>query len=146
MNEITISEPDGSDPLSICARNRSWLVDRYHIDAAIALRYFSDNEPVSDQNRDADTMAIDHVRKCPKCRKWIHHAIPKEILRRQHRLSQYCCAGMFVAVEEPESKKNKISFYLFRGEDPCWQIEGVLSFISFCPWCGKKMPNRPFIS
>jgi hypothetical protein len=52
---------------------------------------------------------------------------------------------MFVAVEEPKNKKSKITFYMFRGEDPCWQIEGVMTFISYCPWCGKKMPEKPFI-
>ena len=145
MNEIKITEPDGSAPLSICARNRIWIIDRYHIDAMIALRYYSDNEPVSDNDRDADEKAIAHIRKCPKCREWIHHVIPKTILKRQHRLSQYCCAGMFVAVEEPKNKKSKISFYMFRGEDPCWHIEGVMNFISYCPWCGKKMPEKPFI-
>jgi hypothetical protein len=53
---------------------------------------------------------------------------------------------MFVAVEEADSRdKNKITFELFRGEDPCWMIDGRRSFISFCPWCGKKLPDHPFI-
>jgi hypothetical protein len=145
QKEVQITEPDGSEPLSICARNRSRLVDTYHIDAMIALRYYSDNEPVSERDKVSDLKSIDHVRKCPKCREWIHHVIPKDIMRRQHRLCKYCCAGMFVAVEEPKSKKSKITFYMFRGEDPCWQIKGVVTFISYCPWCGKKMPEKPFI-
>jgi len=144
MIDIPIKEPDKSEPLPICARNRSWLVDRYQIDSMIALRYYSDNEPISERDKEADAKAIDHIRKCPKCRDWIHNVIPKEIMRRQHRLSKYCCAGMFVAVEEPKNKKNRITFYMFRGEDPCWQIKGVMTFISYCPWCGEKMPEKPF--
>jgi hypothetical protein len=66
-------------------------------------------------------------------------------MRRQKRLTEYCCAGMFVAVENPEGHTtNRITFEMFRGEDPCWMIDGVQSFISYCPWCGKKLPDQPF--
>lgn len=146
MTDIPIDEPDGSDPLGICLGNRSWLIDRYKIDAMIALKYFSDDLPVSDDETTRDTKAIKHVRKCPKCKAWINHVIPKPVLRRQHRLTRYCCAGMFVAVEEPGKTKNRIQFELFRGEDPCWKIDGKWSFISHCPWCGKRLPKEPFIT
>ena len=145
MTPIPINEPDGSEPLAICRSNRSWLVDRYKVDAMVALRYYSDEPPVSDRDSQADTKAVEHIRKCPKCRDWIHHSIPASVMTRQHRLSRYCCAGMFVAFEEP-SGKNRIEFELFRGEDPCWKIDGHRSFISYCPWCGKKLPDKPFIN
>lgn len=111
----------------------------------IALCYYSDEPPVSDRDLDADQKARRHIKTCPKCRMWIHFAIPEAVMQRQYRLSRYCCAGMFVAVEEP-SGKDKIDFELFRGEDPCWRINGKRSFISFCPWCGKKLPDKPFIN
>jgi len=64
---------------------------------------------------------------------------------RQREWLVNCCAGMFVAVEEAEgSVTNRITFEMFRGEDPCWMIDGIHSFISYCPWCGKKLPNRTF--
>lgn len=145
MNSIPLSEPDGSEPLAICRGHRTWLIDRYQIDAMIALCYYSDEPPVSDRDLEADQKAKRHIRTCPKCRTWIHSAIPEAVMRRQYRLSRYCCAGMFVAVEE-SGEKNKIDFELYRGEDPCWRINGKRSFISFCPWCGKKLPDKPFIN
>jgi hypothetical protein len=145
MTSIPLTGPGESEPLAICRSNRSWLVDRYKIDAMIALRYYSDEMPLSERDASSDNKATEHIRKCPKCREWINSVIPKPILQRQHRLTKYCCAGMFVAIEESQKGKNKITFQLFRGEDPCWMIDGVNSFITFCPWCGKKLPDKPFI-
>jgi hypothetical protein len=137
-----ITEIDGSEPLPICRIQRGWLVERYKLEAMIALKFFS-----NDFDSTTEATAIDHIRQCLKCREWIHRIIPEDVLRRQSRLARYCCASMFVAVEETGSHgKNKITFELFRGEDPCWKIGGVRSFISFCPWCGKKLPDKPFIS
>ena len=146
MKTIPLAEANGSDPLPICHGNRDWLVSRYKSEAMIALRYFSDDEPVSEGDRETDRKAFDHVRKCPKCREWIHRVIPDDILRRQRRLTRYCCAGMFVAVEEADDKAtNRFTFEMFRGEDPCWLIDGIHAFASYCPWCGKKLPDKPFI-
>lgn len=145
MITIPISEPDGSDPLPICRAQRLWLVDRYKLDSMIALCYYTDDYPVKSSDLDAEDKARKHIRSCPKCVEWIHFAIPEHVLERQRRLAKYCCAGMFVAIEEPDNR-NKIEFSLFRGEDPCWKIDGKLSFISYCPWCGKKLPNKPFVA
>ena len=144
MTPIPISEADGAEPLPICRANRDWLVSRYKLEAMIALKFFGDESPVSERDKEADTKAVDHIRKCPKCREWVHRIVPKDMLRRQSRLTRYCCAGMFVATEEAKDK-NRITFELFRGEDPCWMIDGKRSFISYCPWCGKKLPAKPFI-
>ena len=146
MIGISINNPDGSEPLDVCRGNRSRLVDRYKIDAMIALKYFSDELSISDDETTRDAKAIEHIRKCRECSAWINHVIPKPILRRQHRLTRYCCARMFVAVEEPDKTKNRIQFELFRDEDPCWKIDGKWSFISHCPWCGKTLPKEPFIT
>jgi hypothetical protein len=34
---------------------------------------------------------------------------------------------------------------MFRGEDPCWEIDGKNAFAVYCPWCGTKLPDGPFI-
>jgi hypothetical protein len=147
MNSIPITEKDGSEPLPICRTQREWLVDRYWVYTAIALEFFSDDISVAENDTATDLEAIGHVRECPRCREWIHRVVPKDILRRQSRLVQYCCPRMFVAVEEANSRtKNKITFELFRDDEPCWMIDGRHSFISFCPWCGKKLPEHPFIT
>lgn len=146
MSEISINDADGAPPLAICRGHREWMVDRFKIEASIALRYFSDDLPVSEDDRATDESAARHIRKCPKCREWIHHIVPESVLQRQRRLTQYCCAGMFVAVEEADADtKNRIAFEFFRGEDPCWMIDGKYSFASYCPWCGSKLPGQPFI-
>ena len=147
MRAIPISEPDGSEPLPICQAQREWLVSRYKSEAMLALKFFSNDEPVPEGDRQTDQKAIDHVRKCPKCRAWIHSVVPADVLRRQSRLTRYCCAGMFVAVEEADERnKNRVTFEMFRGEDPCWMIDNKRTFASYCPWCGKKLPEKPFIT
>lgn len=146
MNPILLTEADGSEGLPICRAQREWLVSRYKSEPMIALKFFSDDLPVGGLDASTDAKAIDHVRKCPKCRDWLHRVVPADVLRRQSRLSRYCCAGMFVAFEESDAhRKNRVTFELFRGEDPCWMINDIRSFISFCPWCGKKLPDKPFI-
>lgn len=145
MNAIPLTDADGSEGLPICRAQREWLVSRYKDETSIALMFFSDDLPVA-RGTATDTKAIEHVHKCPKCRAWFHRIVPADVLRRQSRLSRYCCAGMFVAVEESDApSKNTITFELFRGEDPCWMMDGIHSFLSFCPWCGKKLPDKPFI-
>jgi hypothetical protein len=146
MNTISLSEADCSQALPICHAQREWLVTHYKLEAMIAFKFFSEELPVAECDSVTDSRATDHVRKCPKCREWFHRVIPKEVVRRQSRLSRYCCAGMFVAFEESNTRnKVRISFEMFRGEDPCWIIDGVRTFISFCPWCGKRLPGQPFI-
>jgi len=122
------------------------MIDQYKDDAMAALWYYSDEPPVSDRDLEADQKAKSHIRTCPMCRAWIHSAIPDNVMRRQQRLSRYCCAGMFVSTEEYERYgRVRIFFELFRGEDPCWFIDGIRTIISYCPWCGKKLPAKPFI-
>ncbi len=146
MKSISLNDADGSDGLPICRAQREWLVSRYKLEAMIVLRFFSDDFPAAERDVSTDTKAIEHVRKCPKCRDWIHQIVPPDVFRRQSRLSRYCCSGMFVAFEEADERnKNRVTFELYRGEDPCWMIDGIRSFISFCPWCGKKLPEKPFI-
>ena len=147
MSAISLLEPDGSEPLPICQAQRQWLVARNKSDTGLALKFFSDNEPVAEGDRLTDQKAIDHVRKCPRCRAWIHSVVPADVLRRQSRLTRYCCAGMFVAVEEADERSDiRVTFEMFRGEDPCWNFDGKRTFASFCPWCGKELPDKPFIT
>lgn len=144
---IPLNDADGSESLPICRAQREWLVTRYKLESAIALKFFTDDLPVAQGDRHTDAHAIEHVRRCPRCRDWLHAAVPPDVLRRQRRLSRYCCAGMFTAIEEANGpNKNKITFEMFRGEDACWMIDGIRSFISYCPWCGKKLPGQPFVA
>ena len=146
MDVIPLDDSTGAEPLPICRSKRQWIVDRYRDASGIALRYFSDDVPISTGDQETDRKSMDHVKKCPKCREWLHKVVPPETLRRQSRLARYCCAGMYVAVEEPDKYgRIRFSFEMWRGEDPCWKINGDPTFASYCPWCGQKLPPKPFI-
>lgn len=146
MNNITITEPDGKEPLAICRGYRKYLVDFYKSIEMLALRFFSDHVSLRDSEKVDENKAVEHLRNCPKCRSWLHSVVPAGVLRRQSRQSQYCCAGMFCAVEEAEQRNEpKFEFTMFRGEDPCWMIDGKNAFARFCPWCGQRLPEKPFI-
>ena len=145
MNDIDITSTNETEPLPICRRSREGLVSKYHLVEMIALEYFEARKTHGKGEQDPEDVSLAHLLKCPKCRDWFYEAVPSEILKRQKRLTQYCCAGMFCAVEEnKERNQPEVEFTLFRGEDPCWLIDGKQSCISFCPWCGEKLPEKPF--
>jgi hypothetical protein len=149
MTNIDLYEPDGSKPTSICEDSRAEMVRLYRIDSIIALRFFSDEyyessrDPTVDSDSHRDKQYVSHIRECSKCVDWIHAVVGPQTMERQCRLVQYCCASMFAAVEE--AKINRIEFKIFRGEDPCWSINGQWSFMQFCPWCGTQLPDHPFV-
>ena len=144
---IPVRDADGKEPLPICRRTRDWLIEHYKQAEAIVLRFFSDAPPVNPKYKPEEEKAIKHLRECPKCRPWTSTIVSEPIYRRQANLVQYCCAGMYCAVEEHAERGDpQFSFVMFRGEDPCWQINGHNTFASYCPWCGKKLPDHPFRS
>ncbi len=131
----------------MCRRTRDWLIEHYKQAEMIVLRFFSDASPVNPQYKTEEEKAIKHLRECPKCRPWVSTIVSAPIYRRQANLARYCCAGMYCAVEEHEERGGpQFSFVMFRDEDPCWQINGHNTFASYCPWCGKKLPDHPFRS
>jgi hypothetical protein len=139
-------DADGHEPLPICRRHREWLIDYYKGPDGVVLRYFSDAVPIRKKDHAEDERSVKHLRKCPRCRAWIATIVPEAQYHRQARLTRYCCAGMFCAVEEHDVRGlPRFSFDMFRGEDPCWQIDGQNVFAVYCPWCGTKLPDGPFI-
>src|SRR5512144_599667 len=83
MNSIPLTDADGSEGLPICRAQREWLVSRYKSEPMIALKFFSADVPVAEPDASTDAKAIHHVRKCPKCRDWLHHVVPATVLRRR---------------------------------------------------------------
>jgi len=146
MGSAPLQDADGHDPLPICRRNREWLLDYYKSPEIIVLRFFSDDFPVRERDRSEEDPSVKHIRECPRCRAWLPTLVSEQLYRRQSRQAKYCCAGMFCAVEEWETRQTpRFSFILFRREDPCWQIDGKNAFASYCPWCWKTLPGAPFI-
>jgi hypothetical protein len=142
---IPVNDTDGAVPSTVCLRCREWLRDAYKLPAAIVLRYFEGERPGVDQRNPQEEEMLRHLRDCRRCREWVTSIVPPDMLRRQSWQVKYCCAGMFCAVEEPDRRGPRISFTLFRSEDPCWQVDGYNAFLQFCPWCGKRLPAKPFI-
>lgn len=67
MSAIPLTDADDSEGLSICRAQREWLVSRYKSESMIALKFFSYDMPVAQNDANTDAKAIDHVRNCPKC-------------------------------------------------------------------------------
>lgn len=93
-----------------------------------------------------------HVQNCGSCRKWLEGNVSGEFkshLEKNNRiLEMYCCSSMFSAVEYPRKEELKIKLIDFQG-DPAWAVMNLESvggnlLISYCPWCGKKMPDKQF--
>jgi hypothetical protein len=137
---------DDTDPAA-CARVREYLLEGCYSDPHIlALWRLSKDHTIKGSSSEESEAAWKHIQSCSKCDAWLHEIVPGEILNRQSRLVRYCCSAMFVAVEESDKyQRNRFTYSLFRGEDVCWRIDGKQSFAMFCPWCGHKLPDRPFI-
>ncbi|MBQ0753309.1 MAG: hypothetical protein KBT87_11320 [Gammaproteobacteria bacterium] len=90
-----------------------------------------------------------HVQTCESCKAWIEEKVPTEIKKRTERLKKYCCPVMFGAVEESRDGELNLKLMNFQG-DPVWAVRnfdhlGSNLLFSYCPWCGSKLPNKPFI-
>jgi len=73
-------------------------------------------------------------------------------LSRLEKIKSYCCIGLFAAVEEPDDFGGiKINFTYFRDELVWYvsvpeEIVGGSNIIKNCPWCGTKLPRKPYLS
>ncbi len=146
MADPPIKDADGREAMRLCRAHRQWLVGQYRLGEMIVLRYFSHGTAGTSDNDDAESGAWAHFEECAACRAWISAIVPPSVYLGQSRLARYCCAAMFCAVEEwKERGRPRFEFSMFRGEDPCWKIDDAHSFARYCPWCGKKLPDGPFI-
>jgi hypothetical protein len=93
MSVIPLTDADGSEGLPICRAQREWLVSRYKSESMIALKFFSDDLPVASLDAGTDAKAIDHVRKCPKCRDWLHRVVPADVQQEQSHIRAFSGRG-----------------------------------------------------
>lgn len=89
--------------------------------------------------------ALSHLAQCTACQAWrtawMDAQFPERVVWRK-RIARYCCSSMFAAVTKPD-RTVRIEFELFRGEDPTWYLNDAIC-VRFCPWCGQRLPDRPF--
>ena len=130
-----------------CLEVRKLLIETLGIPELIVLLNFTDQVPMAASVRSEVEKSAEHLRSCSHCNAWVKGIVPEPIYTRQSRLARYCCPLMFGAVEEPHKPGTpRIAFTMFCEVEPCWQIDGKDAFLQYCPWCGKKLPDRPFIS
>ena len=107
--------------------------------------YASQGTARLDGSAEESDAAFNHIQSCSSCTLWVRTKISDESWQRCDRLKRYCCASMFAAVEEADSGNSvEFSFRIIR-DDPCWQISKVQCYAQYCPWCGKALPDKPFI-
>jgi len=92
---------------------------------------------------------VRHVQNCESCRAWVSGKIPPKEIDRMKRLKQYCCPVMYGAVEQEGYDEISLRLVNFQG-DPVWAISnfdtvGGNLLVSYCPWCGTKMPKKQFV-
>jgi hypothetical protein len=120
-----------------CTAHRTYLAERFAFPHVLALWWLQ-------SSADASPVRA-HVAACAACRDWIDARVPADVMRRQTRLSRYCCACMFGAVEEADPKDDVVVAFTMIRDDPCWMIDGKQAYATHCPWCGQALPDRPFI-
>ncbi len=98
---------------------------------------------------DLGQKAVSHLQSCASCKTWLKSRVDPKADQRIQRLNQYCCPMMFGAVEKSEPEDLHLKLVYFRDER-FWIVDqperefGFVSF-SYCPWCGKRLPENPFI-
>jgi hypothetical protein len=127
-----------AEPLAECAAHRAELSERFALPHILALWWL---QPAA-----VASSAREHLASCPDCRDWLDTRIPADIMRRQARLSRYCCARMFAAVEEADTRRDVVVAFAMIRDEPCWMIDGRQTYAAYCPWCGTTLPDRPFIA
>jgi len=140
--KILNAQPEGT-----CKECRKRICQRNNMIAeAIAAVLFSKETYPYQFEDEAGRIAIDHLRSCNVCLVWFRHIIPEEIVERNEKMTFYCCGAMFCAVEESELHSlPRFSFETYR-DDELWRIDRKLACPRYCPWCGNRLPDRPFRS
>ncbi|MDG9671268.1 hypothetical protein ONV78_26275 [Hahella sp. CR1] len=117
--------------------NLFFLVDYFRVRLNTGASFYgnADTEPVKSQS---------HIYGCSSCERWLNNEVPRKYTARPFAMAHYCCSGMYVAVEENEQCMNSIvKFDEFATSDGGqWRIGNL--FISYCPWCGIRLPYKSF--
>ena len=126
-----------AEPSADCVAHRAELSMRFELPHALALWWLQPSTVASS--------ARAHLASCADCRDWLEDRIPGDIMRRQARLTRYCCARMFAAIEEADASRDVVVAFTVIRDEPCWMIDGKQAYAAHCPWCGQALPDRPFI-
>ncbi|WP_215399548.1 hypothetical protein [Rheinheimera oceanensis] len=134
--------------MDTCLEVRNYILDWGAIPHLAPMIIFGSDGYPNDGTSEGQK-AVEHIQTCKKCKLWVRDLTQTEDIVRMERLSRYCCPQMFVAVEEPKQEGLHLKIRQFRDEN-LWMIDQPgreigFEFFGFCPWCGNKFPERPFI-
>lgn len=95
---------------------------------------------------------LGHLSNCTSCQEWFKDEIGEQRFVRLQRAAEYCCMSMYIAVEESElasesahwERREKVRGFSSRDNEWRWTIGPSNSYIFYCPWCGKHLPDEPF--
>jgi len=134
-----------------CERNQKHLSSAEYDGNTLANIYFGKDGFPFRNNLEGSKQAVKHVQNCNACKSWLKNRIPKTEYERLSRIQKYCCPIMYGSVEKSRMISGiHLSYRQYR-DDPTWILDwpgrkaGIVEF-SFCPWCGSKLPNEPFIN
>ena len=105
------------------------------MDGCIAL-----DEAVSDDPRLLSALA--HVAGCQSCQRWRAKKLQPALFAARKRVTLFCCVDMMQAVDAGMVALEQLGPELL----PYWLLRPQSSVVRFCPWCGGRLPHRPFES
>lgn len=88
--------------------------------------------------------AVRHFLDCSNCQVWRATKLQPDLFARRHRIKQYCCGEMFLAID---GQLEGLSVALERlGPEHLlyWMMGEQRVCIRHCPWCGAALPENPF--
>lgn len=136
--------------MDTCTRTRKILLGWDAFKILVPMIYYGTDGIPNDATVESEK-AVKHAQSCIKCKCWLREQSDPEAMERMGKIQNYCCVMMFSAVEEAVSNEElKISYTSsFQGQ-PVWfaevpdRVVGGGNLISYCPWCGSKLPDKPF--
>ena len=84
--------------------------------------------------------ALAHVAACQSCQRWRAKKLQPELFAARKRVKLFCCVDMMQAVDASMVVTEQLGPELL----PYWLLRPQGSVIRFCPWCGGRLPHKPF--
>jgi hypothetical protein len=152
---LTGSQGDTETP-SQCEPSRTWLKG-LSSDFTQFTKIINGTEKTYHNWSEAGRLAAEHIQNCELCQDWYARKTGEQISARQgerkkdrrSRMQRYCCVLMYAAVEENSPLDIRLRLRGIRGENlwTLFQPDRQLGFVhfSYCPWCGEKLSEEPFI-
>lgn len=142
-------------PASIkCKQAQDWMQKHYEPPPLMALRFHGDASSGrlsrDDFDQSVDDDLLSHAKECDECKRWVTSVCGEDLMRRQRRLTEYCCPQLFGAIEEPRRDHLRIELEYYSPPNyegaHNWRLtmpdstnKRAFLLINYCPFCGKPI-------